>query len=135
MKVTKRTIERARNGLQRVSEKVDEMKNHRKEELEQEYEKLVAGLRRAREAEDAGLGGPPVLPKDLLDSAIPGSIRKADNFVGWLKRLVEYCSSRLRVQLTVQESPLSFLRDLKQKVNFILHFTHWFTIIFEFHRV
>ena len=66
--MTKRTIERARQGLARVTEKVDEMKNSRKEELEQEYEKLVQGLRKARDMEDAGLGGPPVLPQDLLQS-------------------------------------------------------------------
>ena len=58
-----------------MTEKVDEMKNSRKEELEQEYEKLVAGLKKARDMEDAGLGGPPVLPKDLLQSAIPGKGR------------------------------------------------------------
>ena len=106
------------------------MKQNRKEELEQEYERLVQGLRRAREIEDAGLGGPPVLPNDLLQSgtskpqyhmikrflAIPGSIRKADNFCGWLRRLLEYFSSRLRVQQTVQESPLSFLKDLQNKI-------------------
>ena len=48
--------------------------------------------------------------------AIPGSIRKADNFCGWLRRLLEYFSSRLRVQQTVQESPLSFLKDLQNKI-------------------
>ena len=36
--------------------------------------------------EDAGLGGPPVLPEDVLNIAIPGSIRKAGNFCRWLKR-------------------------------------------------
>ena len=44
------------------------MKTNRKEEMEAEYDRLVQGLRRAREIEDAGLGGPPVLPKDLLES-------------------------------------------------------------------
>ena len=54
--------------MKRVTDHVDEMKQNRKEELEQEYERLVQGLRRAREIEDAGLGGPPVLPNDLLQS-------------------------------------------------------------------
>ncbi len=31
-----------------------------------------------------------VLPEDLLKEAIPGNIRKADHFVAFLKRLVEY---------------------------------------------
>lgn len=31
-----------------------------------------------------------VLPDDLLKEAIPGNIRKAEHFVAFLKRLVEY---------------------------------------------
>ena len=31
-----------------------------------------------------------VLPDDLLHEAIPGNIRKAEHFVAFLKRLVEY---------------------------------------------
>ena len=54
--------------------------------LEDEYDRLVRGLREARQEEDAGLGGPAVLPEDVLDVAIPGSIRKAGNFCRWLKR-------------------------------------------------
>lgn len=32
----------------------------------------------------------PVLPDDLLKEAIPGNIRKAEHFVAFLKRFVEY---------------------------------------------
>jgi DNA excision repair protein ERCC-2 len=31
-----------------------------------------------------------VLPDDLLSEAIPGNIRKAEHFVAFLKRFVEY---------------------------------------------
>ena len=31
-----------------------------------------------------------VLPEDLLKEAVPGNIRKAEHFVAFLKRLVEY---------------------------------------------
>ena len=31
-----------------------------------------------------------VLPDDLLKEAIPGNIRKAEHFVAFLKRFVEY---------------------------------------------
>lgn len=37
----------------------------------------------------------PVLPEDLLKEAIPGNIRKAEHFVAFLKRLVEYLKVRL----------------------------------------
>ena len=31
-----------------------------------------------------------MLPEDLLNEAIPGNIRKAEHFVAFLKRFVEY---------------------------------------------
>ena len=33
---------------------------------------------------------PVALPEDLLKEAIPGNIRKAEHFVAFLKRFVEY---------------------------------------------
>lgn len=47
---------------------------------------------------------------------VPGSIRTAEHFVGFLKRFVEYLKTRLRVQHVVLESPASFLKDVYQKV-------------------
>ena len=36
-----------------------------------------------------------VLPDDLLNEAIPGNIRKAEHFVAFLKRFVEYLKVRV----------------------------------------
>lgn len=47
---------------------------------------------------------------------MPGNIRDAEHFVGFLRRFVEYLKIRLRVQFVVQESPASFLKDVMQKV-------------------
>jgi DNA excision repair protein ERCC-2 len=55
----------------------------------------------------------PVLPDDLLKEAIPGNIRKAEHFVAFLKRFVEYLKTRMRVLHVVAETPLSFLQHLK----------------------
>lgn len=71
-----------------------------------------------------------VLPDDLLKEAIPGNIRKAEHFVAFLKRFVEYLKvtmtaraknvwqtycwqTRMRVLHVVAETPLSFLQHLK----------------------
>ncbi|CAG5108094.1 Oidioi.mRNA.OKI2018_I69.chr1.g3629.t1.cds [Oikopleura dioica] len=116
VKITKRTIERAADGLEKLTARVDEFSMSKKEELEDEYDRLVRGLREARQNEDSGLGGPPVLPEDVLTTAIPGSIRKAPIFCKWVKRLLEYCGHRLRIQQAIQESPLSFLRDIEERV-------------------
>jgi DNA excision repair protein ERCC-2 len=52
----------------------------------------------------------------LNPEVVPGSIRTAEHFVGFLKRFVEYLKTRLRVQHVVLESPASFLKDVYQKV-------------------
>jgi DNA excision repair protein ERCC-2 len=74
--------------------------------LQDEYAKLVEGLQEAAANEDAFMSNPgrhrapstmvvslsrcTVLPEDLLKEAVPGNIRKAEHFVAFLKRLVEY---------------------------------------------
>ena len=74
--------------------------------LQDEYAKLVEGLQEAAADEDAFMSNPSsyrtpsmtmvrlsrstVLPEDLLKEAVPGNIRKAEHFVAFLKRLVEY---------------------------------------------
>ncbi|KAG8703306.1 DNA-dependent ATPase of the nucleotide excision repair factor 4 complex, partial [Ceratobasidium sp. 394] len=45
--------------------------------------------------------------------AVPGNIRKAEHFIAFLKRLVEYLKTRMRVLHVVAETPLSFLQHLK----------------------
>lgn len=52
----------------------------------------------------------------LLPEAVPGTIRTAEHFVGFLKRFLEYLKSRLRVQHVVQESTPQFLKDIFDKV-------------------
>lgn len=77
--------------------------------LQDEYQKLVEGLQDASNAEDSFASNPgmpstslvtapdltdvhacQVLPEDLLQEAIPGNIRKAEHFIAFLKRFVEY---------------------------------------------
>lgn len=70
------------------------------------------------------------MPEDLLKEAVPGNIRKAEHFVAFLKRFVEYMKvssfcyllnlieinalkTRMRVLHVVAETPLSFLQHLK----------------------
>ena len=52
--------------------------------------------------------------------AVPGSIRKGEHFVSFLKRFVEYLKTRLRVHHVVQESPAGFLSDIAKKVRVAL---------------
>ena len=115
--------------------------------LQDEYARLVEGLQESMSDNDNdtdGFMGNPctsnvtyvspylmvsVLPDDLLNEAIPGNIRKAEHFVAFLKRFVEYLKvpftlwmviwlltviqTRMRVLHVVAETPLSFLQHLK----------------------
>ena len=67
------------------------MRKENNQKLQNEYEKLVAGLREQLQAreEDMFLTNP-VLPADVLEGAVPGTIRKAEHFVAFLKRFCEY---------------------------------------------
>lgn len=113
--LTDDTLKRASRGANKLADAVDVMKAQDSEKLQNEYEKLVEGLRQneiARE-EDLFMANP-VLPKDLLDEAIPGNIRKAEHFISFLKRFIEYLKTRMKVLHVISETPVSFLQHLKE---------------------
>nr|CAD7199293.1 unnamed protein product [Timema douglasi] len=85
--------------------------------LTEEYQRLVDGLKDASVARETDVVlSNPVLPDEVLQEAVPGNIRTAEHFVGFLKRFVEYLKTRLRIQHVVQETPAGFLKDVAQKV-------------------
>ncbi|CAE6482770.1 unnamed protein product [Rhizoctonia solani] len=129
--LTRPMLEAAARSVTRLGEKIDEIKATDANRLQEEYEKLVEGLQETENdrAEDVVMANP-VLPDDLLKEAVPGNIRKAEHFIAFLKRLVEYLKAcyprlsrimsnivvtktRMRVLHVVAETPLSFLQHLK----------------------
>jgi len=91
------------------------MKRTDAEKLQNEYQKLVEGLREADQAreEDTFMANP-VLPDDLLKEAVPGNIRRAEHFVAFLKRFIEYLKTRMKVLHVIAETPTSFLQHVKE---------------------
>ena len=102
-----------------IIDAADRIKKTDASKLQDEYAKLVEGLQEAADAEDAFVSNPGkvpfdrartpwrssqklylrpviVLPEDLLKEAIPGNIRKAEHFVAFLKRFVEYLKVRVQ---------------------------------------
>ena len=114
--ITEDSLRKASKGAQNLERRIAEMKRTDADKLKNEYQKLVEGLQQeeqAREAEEAFMTSP-VLPEDLLKEAIPGNIRKAEHFVAFLKRFVEYLKTRMKVLHVVSETPASFLQHLKE---------------------
>ncbi|XP_053908942.1 general transcription and DNA repair factor IIH helicase subunit XPD isoform X2 [Cuculus canorus] len=85
--------------------------------LREEYQRLLEGLRQTGAARDTDLFlANPVLPDAILQESVPGSIRTAEHFVGFLRRLLAYLRARVRGPRVVQESPPAFLKDLYERV-------------------
>ncbi|PHH81122.1 hypothetical protein CDD80_2107 [Ophiocordyceps camponoti-rufipedis] len=114
--ITDDSLRKASRGAQNLERKIAEMRETDQQQLQSEYQKLVQGLRDAEEArqEDAFVSNP-TLPEDLLKEAVPGNIRRAEHFIAFLKRFIEYMKeTRMRVRQVISETPLSFLGHLKE---------------------
>ncbi|GJJ12366.1 hypothetical protein Clacol_006607 [Clathrus columnatus] len=111
--LTRPMLDSAARSVTRLGAKIEEIKRTDASKLQEEYAKLVEGLQEAAVPDEDAMMANPVLPDDLLNEAIPGNIRKAEHFVAFLKRFVEYLKTRMRVLHVVAETPLSFLQHLK----------------------
>lgn len=115
--ITKRTIEKSQSSLDALTKTIRDIRQRDEEKLKKEYNRLVEGLQEANLARETDLIlSNPVLPTEILNEAVPGNIRNAEHFVGFLKRLLEYIKTRLRTQHVVHETPTQFLQDIQEKV-------------------
>ncbi|KAL9599220.1 MAG: hypothetical protein Q9219_004001 [cf. Caloplaca sp. 3 TL-2023] len=113
--LTEDSLRKATRGANNLERKITEMRSSDAEKLQNEYSKLVEGLRDADEARDENaFMANPALPDDLLQEAVPGNIRRAEHFVAFLKRFVEYLKTRMQVRHVISETPPSFLQHLKE---------------------
>lgn len=112
--ISEESLRKATRGAANLERSIEEMKRTDEKKLQDEYQKLVQGLQSADEArsEEAFMASP-ILPDDLLKEAVPGNIRRAEHFIAFLKRFIEYLKTRMKVLHVIQETPLSFLAHLK----------------------
>ncbi|EDO46754.1 predicted protein [Nematostella vectensis] len=115
--ISRRTLDRSHANVESLASVIDRIKATDAQKLREEYNRLVEGLRQASEARDTDIVlSNPVLPDEVLQESVPGNIRKAEHFVGFMRRFIEYLKTRLRIQHVVQESPMSFLQHIYQQV-------------------
>lgn len=114
--LTNDVLKRATKGANALENRIEEVRRVDAQKLQDEYDKLVQGLHTAEilEPEEESALETPVLSQDLLTEAIPGNIRRAEHFVSFLKRLIEYLKTRMKVLHVISETPKSFLQHLKQ---------------------
>lgn len=112
--LTRPMLDSAYRSINQLSDRVEEVKRTDAGKLQDEYARLVEGLQEQSDEREADtFMTNPVLPDDLLQEAVPGNIRRAEHFVAFLKRFVEYLKTRMRVLHVVAETPPSFLQHLK----------------------
>jgi DNA excision repair protein ERCC-2 len=113
--ITEDSLRKATRGANNLERKIEDMKSSDADKLQNEYAKLVEGLREAEIARDEDqFMANPALPDDLLKEAVPGNIRRAEHFVAFLKRFIEYLKTRMKVLHVISETTPSFLQHLKE---------------------
>ncbi|KAG5439589.1 hypothetical protein PCANB_002165 [Pneumocystis canis] len=112
--ITEDSLKKASHSINNLEAKIMDMKRNNSEKLQIEYKKLVEGLKAFEKEKDDTFITSSVLPDDLFEEAIPGNIRKAEHFVAFLKRFVEYMKTRMKILHVIAETPLSFLQHLKE---------------------
>ena len=116
------TLDAAQRNLGKLRSDVDRLKATDARRLNDEYQRLVAGLQTqgAMPTNDGGCGfasthelpANPVLPADILQQAVPGNLRRADSFVRFLARFVAHVRRRMSTDQLVVETPTAFLARL-----------------------
>uniref|UniRef100_A0A8C7JCW6 General transcription and DNA repair factor IIH helicase subunit XPD n=1 Tax=Oncorhynchus kisutch TaxID=8019 RepID=A0A8C7JCW6_ONCKI len=115
--ITRRTLDRSQANVETLQNTILKIKETDAAKLKEEYRRLVEGLKEANVARETDIYmSNPVLPDEILQEAVPGSIRTAEHFVGFMKRFLEYLKARLRIHHVVQESAPQFLKDIFEKV-------------------
>ncbi|KAI9350065.1 hypothetical protein DFJ73DRAFT_832998 [Zopfochytrium polystomum] len=112
--LTRPLLDASSRSIGLLADKIESLKASNSEKLQNEYNRLVEGLRQVQQQRDAEeFMANPVLPDDILTEAVPGNIRRAEHFVAFLRRFIEYLKTRMRAMHVVAESPTSFLQHVK----------------------
>lgn len=126
VELDRRALDRASRNLTTINTKVTKLKEADKAKLDAEYQRLVQGLRSSSEVPSVDVErgseslvqmGNPVLPEAVLEEAIPGNIRKAEHFVAFMRRFVEFLRTRIKVGHVESETPQAFLHRLNQTIS------------------
>ena len=110
--------ERRSGAQKRLGRKVDQLKESDAQRVRQEYDNLVRGfgLNQAAPRTDDAPGGPAApLPDELLREAVPGSVRRAEQFLQMLRLLAQHLLRRLGSQRVEVESTTAFFAGLEQR--------------------
>lgn len=115
------TLRKSLGNIGRLRETVRNVRNTNRVRLQQEYERLVRGMSTNGifpqvHAGDSMLASPNIR-EDIVEETVPGNIRKAEHFIQFLRRLVQYLrTKKMTGSASKQEQPSTFLYELRQEL-------------------
>ena len=116
--IQSRHLEQATRSLGRLSNEINRLRAKNGTRLREEYQHLLTGLIDQEllntNPEEVGLASN-IRSPDVVHEAVPGNIRRAEHFIVFMKKIVEYLKARLRTVVkggVTNESPLSFLHRI-----------------------
>lgn len=115
------TLRKSLGNIAKLRQSVQNMRNTDRARLQQEYERLLKGMSTRgilpeMSAGDAMLASPNIA-EDIIEETVPGNIRKAEHFIQFLRRLVQYLrNKKMSGRESKQEQPSTFLYELRQEL-------------------
>ncbi|AFZ80466.1 DNA repair helicase rad3/xp-D, putative [Theileria equi strain WA] len=111
------TLDQAYTDLAHLEENIRVLREKDEDALLQEYNKLLENLK--MDTLDIEGYMSPVLPDDILMKAVPGSIRKAEHFISYLKIIIGYLKKYIKVFEAKSEGPLMFLYRFEHETDIL----------------
>jgi DNA excision repair protein ERCC-2 len=116
VKLSKETIEKAAVNVKKLSNEVEKVKATEYTKLQDEVDRLMKGLIRAGQVSEAAAESIKVSNEEK-SMIIPGSIRKAENFVSQLNCCLAFLKNYIKVDKSKVEGPLMVLHKLNEAEN------------------
>jgi DNA excision repair protein ERCC-2 len=122
VKLNRHTLDSALSNLRRLNREVESVRQRDANRLKQEYDRLVQGLVAAGDIDPdiaARIPVPNVLPTEgnLARLLVPGSIRKAENFLSLLQAVLAFLKQHIISQKSKSEGTLMFCHRIEEAQN------------------
>lgn len=112
------TLRRGLGNIARLRDAVEDIRREDRQRLQREYTRLLRGTSTRGVLPELSVAdmtsANPIIPDDIAEESVPGNIRKAEHFIGFLRRVVHFLRDRkMRGRESRQEQPSSLLYDMR----------------------
>ena len=120
VKLNRHSLDAAVGNLKRLNREVQSLRQRDADRLKQEYDRLVQGLVAAGDIDPdiaARIPVPNAIEGNLTRLLVPGSIRKAENFLSLLQAVLAFFKQHIVSQKSKSEGTLMFCHRIEESQN------------------